>query len=274
MKLIRIICPLNSSSVQLKCYLYPAFFFQAEVAMYAYIYQKIQPKMGQLVSMLLSEYLIVAMLLLWHNLLVCFFTWLRLSWFHQPCLCVCLWLITQVELAVFLIAVMTEHRRYLTLLSLWIFSLVFVHCQGQYTPVITDTTKLSIILHFLFPLDSTTFSPVRAPCVGDTIEMVCSIQPPPSETFGGSVALVSINGSNPFTQVQLNSNSMLDGIDLSRYSANVDGLNPSTAMSVIRLIINSYLPLDSDTTFLCSTTFVNGSQYDSTMPDSPMPQAG
>eukprot|EP00800_Vazella_pourtalesii_P003109 TRINITY_DN1310_c0_g2_i4.p1 TRINITY_DN1310_c0_g2~~TRINITY_DN1310_c0_g2_i4.p1 ORF type:complete len:184 (-),score=48.53 TRINITY_DN1310_c0_g2_i4:8-496(-) len=121
--------------------------------------------------------------------------------------------------------------------------------------------------------DSITFTPDRAPCVGDRIEMVCSIQPPPSETFSSSLALVSINGSTPFNLIQLNTNGMVEGIDLSRYSANVDGLNPSTAMPTIRLIINSYLPLDSDTTFLCSTTFVNGSQYDSTMPDSPMPQA-
>ena len=119
-----------------------------------------------------------------------------------------------------------------------------------------------------------TFSPDRPPCVGDMIEMVCSIQPPPSEMFGSSFASVSINGSTALTITQLNSNGMLEGIDLSRYSANVDGLNPSTTMPVIRLIINSYLPLDSDTTFLCSTTFLNGTQYDSTVSGSPMGQAG
>ena len=110
--------------------------------------------------------------------------------------------------------------------------------------------------------------------MGDRTEMVCSITAPPSETFSSSIATVSINGSNPITLVQLNTNGMVDGIDLSRYSANVDGLNPSTAMSVIRLIINSYLPLDSDTTFLCTTSFNNGTQYDSTVSDSPMTQAG
>ena len=110
--------------------------------------------------------------------------------------------------------------------------------------------------------------------MGDTIEMVCSIIPPPSEMFGGSVADVSINGSIDFSLSQLNTNVMVDGIDLSRYSANVDGLNPSTAMPVIRLIINSYLSLDSDTTFLCSTTFINGTVYNSTVSGSPMTQAG
>ena len=110
--------------------------------------------------------------------------------------------------------------------------------------------------------------------MGDPIEMICFIVPPPSETFGSSVALVSINGSTAFTLTQLNSNSVIEGIDLSRYSANADGLNPSTAMPVIRLIINSYLPTDSVTTFRCVTTFLNGSAYASTVSDSPMRQAG
>ena len=110
--------------------------------------------------------------------------------------------------------------------------------------------------------------------MGDPIEMICSIVPPPSEMFGSSIAFVSINGSTEFSLALLNTNSVIDGIDLGRYSANVDGLNPSPAMSVIRLIINNYLPTDSDTTFQCATTFVNGSVYDSTVSDSPMTQAG
>ena len=67
---------------------------------------------------------------------------------------------------------------------------------------------------------------------------------------------------------------MVEGIDLSRYSANTDGLNPSTAMPVIRLIINSYLPLDSATTFLCATSFNNGTEHSSTLSGSPMTPAG
>ena len=110
--------------------------------------------------------------------------------------------------------------------------------------------------------------------MGDTIEMICSIVPPTSEMFGSTVASVSINGSSAFTVTQLNSNDVLSGIDLSRYSANVDGLNPSTTLSVIRLIINSYLPTDSDTTFQCSTSFINGTAYASTVFDSPRTQAG
>ena len=108
--------------------------------------------------------------------------------------------------------------------------------------------------------------------MGDRIEMVCSIVPPTSETFGALIADVSINGSTDFTFSQLNSNDVIDGIDLSRYSANTDGLNPSTTMSVIRLIINSYLPQDSYTTFQCVTTFLNGSDYLSTVSGSPMTQ--
>ena len=131
-----------------------------------------------------------------------------------------------------------------------------------------------LYLSRLFPLDSITFSPDRAPCVGDRIEMVCSIVPPPSETSSLSVALVSINGSTDFTLTQFNTNSVLGGIDLSRYSANTIDLTPSIAMPVIRLIINSYLPLDSYTTFRCGTTFNSGSGYASTVSGSPMRQAG
>ena len=126
----------------------------------------------------------------------------------------------------------------------------------------------------MFPLDSITFSPDSAPCVGDRIEMVCFIQAPPSENFSSLIAFVSINGSTAFTQAQLNTNVMIEGIDLSRYSANIDGLTPSTTLSVIRLIINSYLPLDSETTFMCTTTFINGTEYDSTVSGSPNTPAG
>ena len=110
--------------------------------------------------------------------------------------------------------------------------------------------------------------------MGDTIEMICSIVPPPSETFSSSIATVSISGSTKFTLAQLNSSDVIDGIDLSRYSANVDGLNRSSTMSAIRLIINSYLPTDSDTIFLCSTTLDNGAVYDSTVYGSPRTEAG
>ena len=110
--------------------------------------------------------------------------------------------------------------------------------------------------------------------MGDTIEMICFIVPPPSDMFSSSIATVSISGSTPFTLTQLNSNDVLGGIDLSRYSANVNGLNRSSIMSAIRLIINSYLPTDSATTFLCSTLLDNGTAYASTVSGSPMSQAG
>ena len=43
----------------------------------------------------------------------------------------------------------------------------------------------------------------RALCVGDRIEMVCSITAPPSEMFSSSIAFVLINGSTPFTLVSI-----------------------------------------------------------------------
>ena len=127
---------------------------------------------------------------------------------------------------------------------------------------------------FLFPLDNITFSPDRSPCVGDRIEMICTLVPPLSETFVSSIATVSIGGSTDFSLALLNSDNVLDGIDLSRYSANIDGLSLSSTMAAIRMFINSYLPLDSDTIFRCGTTLSNGSSYTSTVSGSPMAQAG
>ena len=104
--------------------------------------------------------------------------------------------------------------------------------------------------------------------------MVCSIEPPSSETFSSLIAYVSINGTVPLSITQLNSNGVIDGLYLGRYSANVVGLNPSITMPVIRLIISSYLPFDSETTFQCCTGFLNGSLYESTVSGMPMTQAG
>ena len=111
--------------------------------------------------------------------------------------------------------------------------------------------------------------------MGDTIEMVCSIVPPTSETFALTIASVSINGSTAISVSQLKSNNILEGIDLSRYSANIIDLNRSSTLAAIRLVIISYLPLDSDTTFRCVTTLdSDGSTYASTVSGRPMTQAG
>ena len=105
--------------------------------------------------------------------------------------------------------------------------------------------------------------------------MVCFIVPPPSDTFSFTIASVSINGSTAFSLSLLKSNDILDGIDLSRFAANVIDLNRSSTLAVIRLVINSYLPQDSYTTFRCASKLnSDGSVYYSTVSGSPMAQAG
>ena len=111
--------------------------------------------------------------------------------------------------------------------------------------------------------------------MGDTIDIICSIVPPPSETFSLTIASVSINGSTAFSLSELNTNNILEGIDLSRYSANIIDLNRSSTLAAIRLVIRSYLPLDSDTTFRCASTLDSDkSVYASTVSGSPMAQVG
>ena len=106
------------------------------------------------------------------------------------------------------------------------------------------------------------------------MEMICYVQAPVSENFGLTVARVSINGTSPQTIGQLNTDVVIDSIDLGRYSANTDGLASSQARAGIRLIIGSYLPLDSYTTFRCYGTFGNATNFASTLSEMPMRQAG
>ena len=124
------------------------------------------------------------------------------------------------------------------------------------------------------PLDLISFSPNTPLCLGEQVEMICYVQAPVSDNFALSVAAVSINGSEPQPLGQLNTNSLVNGIDLGRYSANTNGLTLSQSRPAISLIIGSYLPIDSYTTFQCYGTFANGTLLAATLSDMPMRQAG
>ena len=104
--------------------------------------------------------------------------------------------------------------------------------------------------------------------------MVCYIEPSPSDTFVFDTALVSFDGSTPATLTQININAIIGGVDLSRYSANTDGLTKSTARPVIRLIIHSYLSSDSDTLIGCHGTFADTTISAAVVSGMPMKQAG
>ncbi|KAI6648852.1 hypothetical protein LOD99_6926 [Oopsacas minuta] len=143
--------------------------------------------------------------------------------------------------------------------------------------IFLDVVFFSLLL-FIFNVRhsaqvSITFSPNEPLCIGEQLEMICYIEPPPSESFGLSTAQVSFNGSTPANLGQINNDDVIGGIDLTRYSANTDGLDTTPARPGIRLIISSYLPLDSDTTFGCHGIFPNSSTSDAIVSGMPMGQA-
>ena len=103
--------------------------------------------------------------------------------------------------------------------------------------------------------------------------MVCYIEPPAGEVFVFTIAKVSFNESDPATIAQINENDVT-GVDLSRYSANIDGLTLTAARPGVRVIIDNYMPSDSDTEFGCHGTFSNQTDSVATVSDMPMRQAG
>ena len=120
---------------------------------------------------------------------------------------------------------------------------------------------------------SISFSPNSPLCIGEEVEMVCFVQS--TEQFAITTALVSINSSTrAFTIAQLNTNNILNGIDLSLYSANIDGLNISKSRPGIRVIIRSYQRSDSSTTFECKGIFPNTSLSATLASGQPMQPAG
>ncbi|KAI6660173.1 hypothetical protein LOD99_10514 [Oopsacas minuta] len=103
--------------------------------------------------------------------------------------------------------------------------------------------------------------------------MICYVEAPPFESFALAVALVSFNGSTAVNLSQINTNEVIEAVNLTRYSANTDGLVITSATPGIRLIISSYLPLDSDTTFGCHGTFTNLAISGALVSGMPMGQA-
>ena len=77
-----------------------------------------------------------------------------------------------------------------------------------------------------------------------------------------------------FEIVDLNLNTVMDGVDLSRYTANTNGLTLTNTRPGIRVIINSYLPSDSNTVIGCHGQFLNGSESSTLVSGQPNPAAG
>ena len=93
-------------------------------------------------------------------------------------------------------------------------------------------------------------------CSGEKAEMTCYIEPPTSEPFFAIfVPQISFNGSQPYSQSEIDSNS-IQGIDTSRYKIQYLGAeSPRTACTIV---ISSYLPKDGNTVFGCHGEYYNG----------------
>ena len=163
------------------------------------------------------------------------------------------------------------------LLLLLFFCIRSLHGQGLFSShVVALLYSFHVFILLIIPYlgNTISFSPNEPLCIGEQVEMICYVVPPPSTSFVFDTAQVSFNGSDPVTLAQLNTNNMVGGIDLSRYTANTDGLGVDTSRPGIKLIITSYIPSDSNTIYGCHGFFPNTSISEALVSGMPMGQAG
>ena len=107
------------------------------------------------------------------------------------------------------------------------------------------------VSYYFHTLDSLTFSPSTPLCIGEEVQMTCFVVPPTAESFIASTALLSFNDSAAFTPNVLTNNNVLNGIDISRYTASTDGLTISEERAGVRLSISNYQATDGYIVFGC-----------------------
>ena len=160
------------------------------------------------------------------------------------------------------------------LLLLLFFSIGSLHGQGlfRFTYLYYCTPPILIVPYLG---NSISFSPNEPLCIGEQVEMICYVVPPPPDTtFITPTAFVSFNASSPAASfANINANALIGGIDLNRYSANTNGLGVNTSRPGIRLIIASYIPSDSNTIYGCHGFFANTTISDALVSGMPMRQA-
>ena len=81
--------------------------------------------------------------------------------------------------------------------------------------------------------------------------MTCFVESPNAEQFIADTALLSFNGSAAFTPNVVTASSMLEGIDVSRYTASSDGLTISNGRPGVTLSISDYQASDGYIEFGC-----------------------
>ena len=81
--------------------------------------------------------------------------------------------------------------------------------------------------------------------------MTCYVESPNAEQFIDYTALLSFNGSHAFTPSVVTASSMIDGLDVSRYTASSDGLTTSNKRPGVTLSISDYQASDGYIEFGC-----------------------
>ena len=81
--------------------------------------------------------------------------------------------------------------------------------------------------------------------------MTCFVVPPTAQQFIDIAALLSFNGSAAATPSIITNNDVLEGIDISRYTASSDGLTISNERPGVRLSISDYQASDGFIVFGC-----------------------
>ena len=81
--------------------------------------------------------------------------------------------------------------------------------------------------------------------------MTCFVVPPTAQQFIDIAALLSFNGSAAATPSIITNNDVLEGIDISRYTASSDGLTISNERPGVRLSISDYQATDGYIVFGC-----------------------
>ena len=111
----------------------------------------------------------------------------------------------------------------------------------------------------MFPCldNSLTFSPSTPLCIGETVQLVCYVVSPTAQQFIDTAALMSFNDSLPANIPIINGNSFA-GVDTSRYTTDLSGLNVSTDRPGFRLTITDYQASDGATNFSCYGAYSGG----------------
>ena len=118
--------------------------------------------------------------------------------------------------------------------------------------------SLNILLWFVSLDNSITFIPDVPLCIGEELQMICFVVPPADTSFVVEYALISIDGSTPFTIDIFNAVTSLGGVNTSRYTADTTGLNISTSRPGVRITISDYQATDESVVFGCAGVLTDG----------------